>query len=789
MQEMPSKRKQYRKIKRNIKRKVQQHRAAEQQKEDQQQQLLKLMAMLSAGRPASGGSSMDTATFLQSRENDALRKNKELKAEKRRQKEEAERRKTEEQNTMLQQQIVEGDKRLQMEAEKRGLKLQLAEINKKIGENAAGTSLDDLQRQINKLADDIAQAMLSLDFHNKPDSKLRTHYQRLATDLGKLSGEYLDLEKKLQQHEATVDEIKHLKSIVSRFKKNLADTQALNRKMQLEMKDYENQRMIFEDAQKEYYNLQRETAKTERKLLAAKQTTQASKPLYMIDGAGNLFSDYTHKLRDEVDPSEIEEIDDHYRNYTSIIAHIQKIAGNIKTLHPVLISKKFGKKTTEYKQLEELYNKLPDEQKYVIKRDGRETVISTFNDLADTYITETNLFARKHDEAGRVLREAQSYNESIRAQYPTPVRSGINANEAIAILQNRKEDLEEKLESIGIGRRERKKLQQELITTQANIQKLEAHVNSSPEPGLSPTKIQQYAEARQHEDDLRRSQSRKQAKRDAIDSLEEQGIKTDVKNQFETGVLEKTGESDGDYERRVKDLAEKQAERELQEKKNEVTKMTQKFEEEERLIAAQESVRDSPRYKHAEKQIHYERARLQMEKEEAEQQERYRQAQHEAREALHANQAKQKLQKDMDEGNLTYDNMIAQVGVAVEGMEKLMDQQQRDRNYVKEGRDRILDRLSKNNLLTVAYNDYLRRHGYDIRNYEDVTDKVLQTPENIDEADRTLNMLQQRITKETHGIQQGDKVRFIGETGNPIQRPLFDDPPVYNADVSDHEDD
>ena len=325
---MVSKRKQNRKVKREIRRKVIQKKAANQQQSavpKDQDMMLKIMAMLKGG--GGNGQPMDTSTFLRLKEEATEKSNENARlireAKLKKQQSESDKKAAEQEYQVKQakaraedaaRDLAHQQSMMKLKGTAQGLDDNLRDINREIQEsqhmielNNQNASLDAKRAEVDKLKLELERIKKRLDYKTA-SPEIRENITNALDNVQKLFAQISVVFDNIDKKQATESELKAVDSLVAEIQPNMQALIAQN-----EILNHERQ--IIQDDIKTKYDLtatyrqeKKDLIETQNRMKHLTEQRKHADHVPEYDQDGNVKMKYREALREEIEPENNEHV-------------------------------------------------------------------------------------------------------------------------------------------------------------------------------------------------------------------------------------------------------------------------------------------------------------------------------------------------------------------------------------------------------------------------------------------------------------------------------------------------
>ena len=326
---MPSKRKQIKKLKRDIKRRVQRSKTAkklEEEKQQQQQEMMnKLMMFMNGNRPAANNT--DPAAFLMHREatakaeTDAAKqkraaKEAELraKAADRVNRNEHEARVAQHKTDEAQRQAEHNAEMMDLQEQQQGVKGPVADLKRRvddakarINKNKATVDMEDLQHEQGKL-EHVLQDLQNNINYKQMDMGVKTLYADAVAQLGKFKGKLQEFNELLTKHDEVKIEDDQARELRDSYYASEAKLIQLIKATQFKIDQYKMSTAARNKDVEKYLKMQEHLKDLEHQLTAAKAENETAGRVYDRDENGNIVEVVTEEELEEISPDDDPEV-------------------------------------------------------------------------------------------------------------------------------------------------------------------------------------------------------------------------------------------------------------------------------------------------------------------------------------------------------------------------------------------------------------------------------------------------------------------------------------------------
>ena len=791
---MPSKKKQVRKLKREVKRRIQRNKVAqkmdEQQKMQQQEMMGKLMMLMNGGR--SPGASTDPAAYLAQRESmakaeeDRARKKRELRLEKQNLVAEGKKNKDEYDIEYMKGQIknLEGvnertKEKLLLQLEKAGLKGSLQQSTHDIERmktilsayKDAGDWRElkmDSERQ-KRILKELKEA---LNFAVLPED-VKQMYVTASKNMEKFVNFFKEFKDAFDKNQLTDAKLRELSELSKTYYKNeneliqmVAKMKAYNNIYKTEIAKTKAEQSRSEKLEKKLNDLQSELMISNAELEIAGQVPKRDKD-------GNIIETIDESMLIP-DMNDMTDITMGIRSYLDGIDESLGIKGLY--WHPVLNSsipvKDDGK--SNYSKIRAIYNSLPPERKYVKTTKDGSVRIEEFNDLAKYYrktIRETDEFDNKTDIEKESI---AAHNEKVRAT-KVPVTEPITHD---MIVKKRLEikALEDKLRTVHKDIKYKDKQLELMHDLEVKRQELQAMIDNTPDSQLSDEDLKKLTVAKRKNRELQQDLERKDKKHQQIGKLQDEADSIELSNKVKEGLLE----SDSNVDTALENSVQARVAADKAQKLTKAKEDTYKAEQDKRMTEYELNAMNSDKIKASNEKIAQTMAERRVLEDERKQMEELKRKQQLVNEEKIARRGLE-IYNQMSKRNKTFDTMLGQVDSYID---KMFDEHATTRKE----QDKILNKLERDPELHLAYVKDSERRGEIPFQTETDLRTGLQTQDAIDNFNSRLNRL---ARPKTPPPTFGRVYRFYGTpkyNEQPRVRDLdTDDDPEPNFDISEFE--
>ena len=780
---MPSKRKQARKVKRIIKRKVQSQRINEQKQQqniDQQQMLLKLLATAGMGT-GNRTTGMDTTQFLNNREaasilaNENARKKRESKLREQQAKLEENKAKNEFEVKVQKQKTEDAERQakhnkdiLDLKEKQQGISGSVAEMQRKIK--------DAMNRMgVNKEQLDMEAEQHKLQELTRIYDELRTNinYKKMPADLKKLyvtTGEHMDRFRRyindfnelLKQEEVNEQEYKQMEELSKSYYEAEGSLIQLIQATEFKLGQMKDSTARIKGNVENYMKLQDKLEDLKHQLKLATAENESAGLVYDRDENGNIIKTYDENdLLDEKDPNNMEDLNNLKQKMTDIVNHLASMKSapgvhkattsdwvRLLKEKPPKDASRFGKepsKTADYKRYSKIYDeKMQNEKiKKYTKQGESKNVYETFDELADYFNQLRTEYDTKYTKANNDFEHAKKHNEEVKSR-PKPIEQRVT-QDMIAKLELEIQEIQDKIDNTKKSTADKNKLKDELRELEAKKERLIAVQNNTPEPELTKEVIDEYNKTKSEVEELERKQEIRSVKEKAINQIQNETEAMKIKNSVDTARLQEAEDKQKEREDAYKKAIEDQLESERIKELNQAKQMTYKHEQDKRIAQLEMNAMNSERIRAANEQIINERAKAQILQEENNQRQKLREAQHQTKETLIAAETMKRVE-DLTKGKVQYDDIIGQIKVMSDQINDEVNKHIQDKDYVQKKQDTIIKRLEDDPMLHYEFTKRLERNGYEPIKTSDELRNKFNTRQGVDSLDGVLTQLERPRT-------------------------------------------
>ena len=597
MQEMPSKRKQVRKIKRSIRKNVQRAKQSHEKQSPNQDMMLKLMALF--GNKSGAQPSMDPAKFLEQQETKALRD-----AEVRKLKLQAKQTKSDnaaanqqyridvakadlddaQRQALQNQELLEVEKQLNgIQGGIRNLNIQAEQARHQIKMNTKYGDLEAEKAKRDKLKTDLQNLRSSINYMAKdvltPDNMaiFKHANSKIEQYINALNG----LERDILFKRDTSRKQKLVEAKAAELETSLNALLDINQRLKFDIDQEKDTIKIGESRIKQMQDLVAENSELEHKLARTKLAAENAGHVWNRDENGKPIKVFDEKLlQPEVKPEDNKLV----MKYTDTLKFLNGYLDNYlgKQDWRKLISHDFKGHEDLLRKYERDYWDLGPNR---LEVDGKD--LETFKDMIAFYKHVFNAGVEAYNNAEAEYNQNMIRNEAIRS-LPMPTKTEVTV-ETITNLKARQNQLKEDIELNKHKQRYKKNLEKEYIDIINNINRLEAEVRNTNPDDVPEELLKDIATLKNKQHELRGALRRHDKQRQRVEDIQDKADDIQFNNNVVSQQLQETPRS-----KKTRDDAEAQAvqsmvEAKKQEELNQTRQMTHKSEQDKRIAQLTEN--------------------------------------------------------------------------------------------------------------------------------------------------------------------------------------------------------
>ena len=600
MQEMPSKRKQVRKIKRSMRKNVQRAKQSHEKQSPNQDMMLKLMALF--GNKSGAQPSMDPAKFLEQQETKASRD-----AEIRKLKLQAEQTKSDnaaanqqhkidvakakrddaQRKALQNQELLEVEKQLNgIQGGIRNLNIQTEQARHQIKMNTKYGDLEAEKAKRDKLKTDLRNLRSSINYMAKdvltPDNMaiFKHANSKIEEYINALNG----LEKDILLKRDTSRKQKLVEAKAAELETSLNELLDINQRLKFDIDQEKDSIKIGEGRVRRMRDLEAENNELEHKLARTKLAAENAGFVYNRDENGKPIKVYDEKLLlPEIKPEDDEHVQYCLKKLKFLSKYLNDHIVDNKDNWSALILNDFKGHEKVLRGYKRKYEKLPARDK--IEIDNEE--VKTFDDLIKIYKEIANAGELALYDATERHEHAVNHNKAVRS-LPMPTKTEVT-EESIAKLKLRQEQLRDGIDDNKREQRYRKSLEREYQERVNKINRLEAELNNS-NPGDVPEElVKELAELKKKQSEIEKLMRQYDKKRKRVEDIEDQAEDLQFRNNINSQQLQESPESKRAREKAEEDAIAAKMEAERQQELNDRLQMTHKSEQDKRVAEMTEN--------------------------------------------------------------------------------------------------------------------------------------------------------------------------------------------------------
>ena len=540
---MVSKRKQNRKVKREIRRKVIQKKAANQQQSavpKDQDMMLKIMAMLKGG--GGNGQPMDTSTFLRLKEEATEKSNENARlireAKLKKQQSESDKKAAEQEYQVKQAKAKADDAArdlahqqamMKLKGTAQGLDDNLRDINREIQEsqhmielNNQNASLDAKRLEIEKLQRELERIKKTLDYKTA-SQETRENITNALDNVQKLFAQISVVFDNIDKKQATESELNAVDSLVAEIQPNMQALIAQNEILKHETQIIQDDIKTKYDLTATYRQEKKDLIETQNRMDHLKEQRKYADHVPEYDQDGNVKMKYREALRKEIKPENNEHvlmIDDESKK---ILKYLHDLTGkySIEEWHDILTA--HGNSLTP--AVKEVLRRIEGKINYTNPFNKKH--INTYEKLRDFYKSFEGMYKEALAEADKEYQEAKKFNEDLKLTQVIETKPV--SREMLADLRLRKAEKDRAMDAINKQIEDKQKLAREVQKLQLEISQMEADLSKMPTSVDMKTEIDELTNKRAELNELLRTKALKTEESDYHAQLEKETRDTNRK--------------------------------------------------------------------------------------------------------------------------------------------------------------------------------------------------------------------------------------------------------------------
>lgn len=730
---MPSKRKQQKKIKRELRRRAQrgskkpvdgkQEKQNKSKSESEQEMMLKLLALMKGGSGATV-TGMNTEQVLAMREqvakaqSEAARRMKEASAAEAQAKTDTTTAKQDQQVAKAESDrdaaIAERDhtvKMNQLEAEREGLVGEQKLLTEQIREERHQIDIATAEGDIAKLRVVVDNMKNELQFLRQninrrgKSGEMKTLYENYDKTLTDVLKSFKEIDSNFAARDVTAEEVKELQDKVIDLERMKPTIDKLKQQLLFEIQEQKDQRKDKENLRDGYLKARDENRDLERALELAKMENENAGMIQQRDADGNIIYvvDETKKLP-EIDPEKDPEVVKLKKQLDHIINTLNDRVYKTTHWHDDLIKRPyswwFHERSGDYDR-----NIQSATMKRVLDTEGIQVEGTSLEEIADWYAAGYN----KYKEA---LKKAKQRAEEIKAHNTEVEKVKIALTERVThdmVVKKETENqkLRDQIEMHKRGTARHNAMRNELEEKYEENQILKAQLEQTPVPVLTQDDIQKKATAEADRRKLERQQQEIDRKQQALDKLQQDTEELTNSNAVATARIDRMNNVK-EFTANYRTIAEKYAEAERQKLLKEQQEMTWKAEHDMRKAKAEADAYGTARVEAADEKIKDEMVKRIIYEQEARRNEELRRKAEENREYKLSQEAMTTARQLLGSSSLSN---------AADCLNQQLDVIQKDIAYVHRAGDNIINYLTNNSAIgseVVRYMKSARRDAADL---------------------------------------------------------------------------
>ena len=605
MQEMPSKRKQVRKIKRSIRKNVQRAKQSHEKQSPNQDMMLKLMALF--GNKSGAQPSMDPAKFLEQQETKAERD-----AEVRKLRLQAQQTKSDnaaanqqyridvakahlddaQRQAQQNQELLEVERQLNgIQGGIRNLNIQAEQARHQIKMNTKYGDLEAEKAKRDKLKTDLQNLRSSINYMAKdvltPDNMaiFKHANSKIEQYINALNG----LERDILFKRDTSRKQKLVEAKAAELETSLNELLDINQRLKFDIDQEKNTIKIGESRIKQMQDLVAENSELEDKLARTKLAAENAGHVWNRDENGKPIKVFDEKLlQPEVKPEDNKLVMKYNDTLKFLNGYLDEYLGKHGDDWRKLILHDFKGQGDLLKKYERDYWDLGPNR---LEVDGKD--LETFKDMIAFYKHVFNAGVEAYNNAEAEYNHIVNNNKAIRS-LPMPTKTEVTV-ETIANLKARQNQLKEDIELNKHKQRYKKNLEKEYIDIINNINRLEAEVRNTNPDDVPEELLKDIATLKNKHHELQGLLRRHDKQRQRVEDIQDKADDLQFNNNVVSQQLQETPRS-----KKTRDDAEAQAvqsmvEAKKQEELNQTRQMTHKSEQDKRIAKLTENAMHTER--------------------------------------------------------------------------------------------------------------------------------------------------------------------------------------------------
>ena len=532
---MVSKRKQNRKVKREIRRKVMQKKAQNQQQTTvpkDQEMMLKLMAMLKGGG-GGNGQPMDTSTFLRLKEEATAKSNENarlIREAKLKAKQNQSEQKAAEQEFQVKQARAKADDAsrdlvhqqlmMKLKGTAQGLDDHLRDINREIQEsqqkielNNQNASLDAKRAEVDKLKLELERIKKRLDYKTA-SPEIRENITNALDNVQKLFAQISVVFDNIDKKQATEIELHAVDELVGEIQPKMqaliGQNEILNHETQILQDDIKTKHDLTAAFRKEKKDL----IETQHRMNHLMEQRKTADHLPEYDESGNVKMKYRENLREEIEPENNEKVLKIVAEGKRIEEHLTRLTG--KGTGTDWASILFAHGNSLSKDVKDVIQQLEGKVKYTSPLNNK--TYNSYEKLRDYYKSLNDMYDQAHAKAERKYNEAKKFNEDLK-QNPV-IETKQVSRDMLSELRLRKAEKDRAIEAINTQIQDKQKLAREVEKLQIDIKQIESDLSKMPASVDMSSEINALAETNAQLATLLRTKAQKQEESEYHDQLQ-----------------------------------------------------------------------------------------------------------------------------------------------------------------------------------------------------------------------------------------------------------------------------
>ena len=541
---MVSKRKQNRKVKREIRRKVIQKKAANQQQSavpKDQEMMLKIMAMLKGGG-GGNGQPMDTSTFLRLKEEATAKSNENARlireAKLKKQQSESDKKAAEQEYQVKQakaraedaaRDLAHQQSMMKLKGTAQGLDDNLRDINREIQEsqhmielNNQNASLDAKRLEIEKLQRELERIKKTLDYKTA-SQETREIIANSLSHVRKLFDQINVVFDNIDKKQATESELSAVDSLVAeihpKMKELIAQNEILNHETQIIQDDIKTKH----DLTATYRQEKKDLIETQNRMKHLTEQRKHADHVPEYDQDGNVKMKYREALREEIEPENNEHVLMIDAESKRILKYLHDLTGkySIEEWHDILTA--HGNSLLP--GVKDVLRRIEGKIKYTNPFNNK--TYKTYEKLRDFYKSFEGMYKEALAEADREYQEAKKFNEDLKLTQVIETKPV--SREMLADLRLRKAEKDRAMDVINKQIEDKQNLAREVQKLQLEISQMEADLSKMPTSVDMKTEIDELTNKRAELNELLRTKALKTEENDYHAQLEKETRDTNRK--------------------------------------------------------------------------------------------------------------------------------------------------------------------------------------------------------------------------------------------------------------------